>query len=91
MSTDLNSHELAETRVQRGFWIHLGVYVVVNSGLAALNLTRNPDHKWVLWVIGGWGLGLLLHAAAVYLLPGAHDRIVSRVESRIDRRQQRRM
>ncbi len=45
-----------------GFFIHLGVYVVVNAGLAALNLINNPNHLWFYWVLLGWGAGILLHA-----------------------------
>jgi hypothetical protein len=90
MSADTNAHELAEQRVETGFLAHLGVFLVVNAGLAALNFTRNPDRPWVLWVIGGWGVGVLAHAACVYLLPRAHDRMVSRVEARMERRQIRR-
>lgn len=85
-----NAHEMAEQRVETGFLTHLGVFLVVNAGLAAMNFTRNPGKPWVLWVIGGWGVGVLVHAACVYLLPRAHDRMVARVEARIERRQMRR-
>jgi hypothetical protein len=90
MATYANTHEMAELRVQRGFLAHVGVFIVVNAGLAALNMTRNPDKLWILWVIGGWGLGVLFHAARVFLIPGAHERMVERTEARIERRQMRR-
>jgi hypothetical protein len=90
MSAYTNAHELAEQRVETGFLAHLGVFVIMNAGLAAMNFTRNPDKPWVLWVIGSWGLGVLAHAACVYLLPWAHSRMVARAEARIERRQMRR-
>jgi hypothetical protein len=90
MAAYSNTHEMAEQRVERGFLAHLGVFMVVNAGLAAMNFSRSPDKPWVLWVIGGWGLGVLLHAACIYFLPRAHDRMVARVEARIERRQMRR-
>jgi len=45
----------------RGFLIHLVVFIVVISGLAALNLTRNPTHPWFLWVLLAWGIALAGH------------------------------
>ncbi|XSG83168.1 MAG: 2TM domain-containing protein [Methyloligella sp. ZOD6] len=50
----------------RGLIIHFAAYVVVVFGLAILNLSRNPDHPWFLWVVGGWGLGIAAHAVAAY-------------------------
>jgi hypothetical protein len=49
-----------------GFRIHLVVYVIVNLGLAALNLATTPHYLWVFWPAGGWGIGLLAHGMSVY-------------------------
>lgn len=51
----------------RAFVIHLGVFVVVNIGFAALNLMRNPEHIWFIWVLAGWGIGLAGHDLALLL------------------------
>lgn len=51
---------------QRRFFIHFGVYLAVNIGLAALNITRNPDHLWFYWVAAGWGIGVGLHGARAF-------------------------
>lgn len=48
-----------------GFFIHLGVFVVVMAGLVALNWAMH-DQWWVQWVFLGWGLGVLFHALAVF-------------------------
>ncbi len=48
------------------FWIHLGIFVAVNAGLIALNLTRSPDKYWFQWVLLGWGAGLMLNAYRVF-------------------------
>ncbi len=48
------------------FWIHLGIFVVVNAGLITLNLVRSPDKYWFQWVLLGWGAGLLLNAYRVF-------------------------
>jgi 2TM domain len=54
-----------------GFYIHLGVYLLVNAGLIAINLNRTPDHWWFQWPLLGWGIGVLAHGLAVFL---AHKR-----------------
>lgn len=53
-------------RKLRGFYVHLFQYVFVNLGLLAINLIASPQRMWVLWVMGGWGIGLLAHAFSVF-------------------------
>ena len=57
---------LRYVRRLRGFYVHLSQYILVNLGLLAINLLFMPQRLWVLWVIGGWGLGLLGHAFSVF-------------------------
>lgn len=56
----------AHVRRLRGFYAHAAKYVLVISILVVVNLVTRPQHLWVLWVIGGWGIGLLSHALAVF-------------------------
>lgn len=35
-------------------------YIVVNAFLTFVNFMTNPNYWWVLWVMGGWGIGLAL-------------------------------
>ncbi len=51
----------------RAFVIHLAVFVIVVSGLAAINLLRRPDHIWFIWVLAGWGIGVAAHDLALLL------------------------
>lgn len=53
-------------RQLRGFYLHLAKYVVICVALLAINLLMTPEHLWAYWVIGGWGIGLLLHAFRVF-------------------------
>jgi len=53
-------------RKLRGFYLHLSRYVLVCLALLAINLVFFPHKLWVLWVIGGWGLGILAHAASTF-------------------------
>lgn len=50
----------------RGFYLHLMRYVVVVLALLAINLIVTPQRLWVVWVMAGWGLGLLFHAFHVF-------------------------
>lgn len=50
----------------RGFYQHLLVFVVVNSGLVAINLLASPERLWFYWPLLGWGIWLALHAAATF-------------------------
>ncbi len=43
-----------------GFQIHAVVFVLGLAVLIAVNLLTGPLY-WVLWVILGWGVGLLMH------------------------------
>jgi 2TM domain len=64
----------ARRQVERkiGFYLHLAIYLIVNSGLLLLNFLHNPGQPWALGPILGWGIGLLFHGLAVFLrAPGA--------------------
>jgi uncharacterized membrane protein YbhN (UPF0104 family) len=78
----------AEQRVNIGFGIHFFVYLAVVSGLAYLNYTRNPDNLWVLWVAGGWGLGILLHAVLAFT-PKTREKAIDRKLQRMEKRESR--
>ena len=58
---------MSRDHATRGFLIHLGVYVLVVGLLAALNLYRNPDDLWFIWVLLGWGIGVAAHGLAILL------------------------
>ena len=75
----------AERQVWLGLWIHLAVYIAVTVGLGILNFSRNPDKLWFLWVVGGWGIGIVLHGLNV-LIPACRQKLV---ESRADRLERR--
>ena len=56
-------YEVARKRVEeiKGVYIHLGVFVIVNLGLFAINMLTNPDYLWFYWPLLGWGVGVVLH------------------------------
>jgi hypothetical protein len=60
-------YERARTRVGalKGFYLHATAFVVVNIGLFAINVLAG-DVWWFYWPLMGWGIGLGLHALAVF-------------------------
>jgi 2TM domain len=65
---DRELYERAKKRVETriGFYIHLFIYLVVNTLLIILNLTTSPEYYWFKWPLLGWGIGLVFHALGVY-------------------------
>jgi len=49
------------------FYIHTATYLVVNIALAIVNLIVDPQNIWFFWPLLGWGAGLGLHGAIVFL------------------------
>ena len=58
----------ARRRVGRrmGFYTHALVFVIVNLGLVGLN-TMLGGHRWSVWPLAGWGLGLAIHGVVTLL------------------------
>jgi 2TM domain len=65
-------YEKAKKRVEAkiGFFIHLSVYILVNSFLIMVNYFQSKDVIWSVWPLGGWGIGLFFHGLGVFLFPG---------------------
>ena len=75
------------TDAKFGFWRHAGIYAVVNTGLAAINLYTSPQTLWFLFPLLGWGFGLLMHGLAVFqTLSGLREKSVQAEMERLRRR-----
>jgi hypothetical protein len=84
---DLRRRAERRVRVRQGLIGHAGVYVVVNAGLAVVNLVTSPHYLWFLWTTLGWGIGLAVHAWAVFsVLSGDHERAVQAEMARLRER-----
>lgn len=53
-----------------GFFVHALIYAAVMVLLLIINLLTSPGYLWFIWPLLGWGLGVALHGAGVYLLGG---------------------
>jgi hypothetical protein len=90
--TPLTDNELqrrARRRVSRkmGFYVHLCVYLLVNLGLAAVNLIGGGP-RWHLWPLAGWGLGLAIHGVVTFASlrgEGLRERMLQQEVERLKR------
>jgi hypothetical protein len=73
MADALRDHESdewtqARKRVteRREFGSHVVAYVVVNTFLVLVWALTGAGYFWPAWVLGGWAIGLVLHAWDVF-------------------------
>lgn len=60
-----------------GFFIHLTVFIAVNTLLFVVNQQTTPGFSWFAFPLGGWAVGLSIHGLAVYLSgSGLRERMV---------------
>ncbi len=71
MDKEQQRYERAHARVQviKGFYIHAIAFVVVNIALLAINAGVGGVW-WFYWALIGWGIGLGVHALAVFGFSG---------------------
>lgn len=84
--TEAELRRRAERRAgaKYGFYSHALIYLVVNAGLAILNLATTPHNLWFLWSVVGWGIGLAAHGLSVFTaLSGLRERAVEREMERL--------
>ena len=70
-----------------GWYLHACVYVLVNLFLATLSSRHSAG--WAIFPALGWGLGLLIHGAAVWIaLPGGslYGQLLARERAALRRR-----
>ncbi len=73
-------------RAKLGWYTHALVYLCVNAGLALI--AWQTGRNWALYPLLGWGLGLALHGASVWLAaPGSHwrENMVARERAALER------
>ena len=67
---DHESDEWAQARKRvterREFGSHVVAYVVVNAFLVLVWALTGAGYFWPAWVLGGWAIGLVLHAWDVF-------------------------
>ncbi len=68
MNTQEIKYQNAKKRVAalKKFYVHLGVYVLVNISLFLRNIIISPDRLWFYWPLLGWTIAIVLHALSVF-------------------------
>lgn len=61
-----NDQALQRRRILLREW---GVFTVLCTFLTLINWLTMPHYWWVLWIIGGWGLGMLLNSIQLLTHP----------------------
>jgi hypothetical protein len=63
-------YQKAKKRVAalKKFYVHLGVYALVNLSLFLRNIITSPDRLWFYWPLLGWSIAIALHALSVFSL-----------------------
>jgi hypothetical protein len=51
----------------RGFWGHLGMYIIVIGTLGLINLSSGSGELWFLWPALGWGAAVAFHLWGILL------------------------
>ena len=91
MTTKMSEEEIyqeAKRRVEekKGFFIHLSVYILVNSLLVIIwAFPSGGGNPWFLWPLGGWGIGLLFHFLGVFVFSKKSNWERKEIEKEADR------
>jgi hypothetical protein len=67
-TTGDEARRLARKRIQskRDLGTHVVTYLVVNTFLVLVWFLAGQGYFWPAWVMGGWGIGLVLNVWEVY-------------------------
>ena len=72
---------------KKGFYLHFALYVLASVAFGFVwSLTEVGSATWVLWLWGGWGIGVLVHflGVSVFSRPrGWEDREIDRETERM--------
>ena len=59
---DERAAALKRLNARRDFFGHLVAFVVINAAIVIVWFGTGQGYFWPGWVLGGWGVGLVLHA-----------------------------
>jgi hypothetical protein len=94
MDQEQQRYEQARARVRsiKGLYIHATAFVLVNVALFAINVLAGGVW-WFYWPLLGWGVGLGVHALAVFGFggggPWGQDWEERKIRERMDKEQRR--
>ena len=68
---------------RRTFYLHLSIYLAVNIMLIAIWALVGGGFPWFLFVLMGWGIGIVAHGASAFLLAHPDDIVLQREQRRL--------
>ncbi|MDP1742575.1 2TM domain-containing protein [Polaromonas sp.] len=83
-NTDIERLARKRAGAKMGWYLHASVYIIVNLLLAVLSAMS--ERHWAVFPAFGWGIGLLIHGAVVFLATGGgglHERLVQQERKRL--------
>jgi len=63
---------------RRAFYLHLAVFLAVQVALIGIWALSGAGYPWFLFPLMGWGIGLVAHGAAAFLLANPDDIVLER-------------
>jgi hypothetical protein len=86
MNQDNDIERIARRRAgaKMGWYIHATVFIAVN--LLLVMLAAMSGRNWAIFPAFGWGLGLAIHGAVVFLVLGGgglHERLLQQERERL--------
>ncbi len=74
--------EARQIRRRRGFLVHAAIWAAVNVMLVVIWALSGGGHPWFLYPLLGWGIGLVAHGAAAFLVADTDDIVLEREQRR---------
>jgi 2TM domain len=85
-TNDIEREARRRAGAKLGWYIHACVYIAVNLLLIAIS--SMSGRPWAIFPALGWGLGLAIHGAVVFLVTGGaglHRRLIEREREQLQR------
>lgn len=70
-----------------GWYVHAAIYLVVNGAMFLASMYGLRQRPWTIYPALGWGLGVMLHGIAVFLLGSGSNLRESLVQKERERLQ----
>lgn len=70
---------------RRAFYLHAAVFAAVQVALVGIWALAGGGYPWFLFALIGWGIGLVTHGAAAFLLAHPDDIVLEREQRRAAR------
>lgn len=81
-ATDERDRAREHLQLRRDFSSHVVAYVVVNAFLVLIWWFTGSGYFWPVWVMGAWGIGVVLHAWEAFVRRPITD---ADVDAEVDR------